>query len=74
MKNLWAQIWCGLLLSGLTGATFAQAPDPHGFIGTETVETRFGDFEFRGGYPTAQAVTKLYDLRTFNRAIEAYLI
>jgi len=50
-----------------------NAPDPHSFIGTETVETRFGNFEFRGGYPTAKAIAKLYELRTFNRAIEAYL-
>jgi hypothetical protein len=73
MKNICARIWCGLLLSILTGAAFAQAPDPHGFIGTEMVQTRFGNFEFKGGYPTAEAMTKLYDLRIFDRAIEAYL-
>ena len=33
----------------------AQEPksaDPHGWIGTETVKTRFGNFEFKNGYPT----------------------
>jgi len=50
-----------------------STPDPHGFIGTETVATRFGSFEFRGGYPTAQAITQLYELRTFNRAVEVFL-
>ena len=51
----------------------AQTSDPHGWIGTETVQTRFGDFEFRNGYPTAEAADKLYEMRTFNRAVESYL-
>jgi len=50
-----------------------EAHDAHGWIGTETVNTRFGNFEFRNGYPTAEATDKLYDLLTFNRAVEAYL-
>jgi hypothetical protein len=55
--------------------TNAPAPttDHHGWIGTETVKTRFGDFEFQNGYPTAKATDKLYELRTFNRAVESYL-
>jgi hypothetical protein len=51
----------------------AQTTDQHGWIGTETVKTRFGDFEFKNGYPTAEATDKLYELRTFNRAVESYL-
>jgi hypothetical protein len=47
--------------------------DSHGWIGTETVQTRFGDFEFKNGYPTAVATDKLYELRTFSRAVESYL-
>jgi hypothetical protein len=47
--------------------------DSHGWIATETVKTRFGDFEFKGGYPTADSTDKLYDLRTFYRAAESYL-
>jgi hypothetical protein len=43
------------------------------WIGTETVKTRFGDFQFKNGYPTAEATDKLYDLRTFSRAVESYL-
>ncbi len=50
-----------------------EAGDSHGWIGTETVETRFGDFEFKNGYPTPEAADKLYDLRTFSRAVESYL-
>ena len=47
--------------------------DSRGWIGTETVRTRFGDFEFNNGYPTAEATDKLYELRTFSRAVESYV-
>ena len=47
--------------------------DSHGWIGTETVYTRFGDFDFKNGYPTPKATDKLYELRTFDRGIESYL-
>ena len=50
-----------------------KTEDSHGWIGTETVQIRFGNFEFKNGYPTAEATDKLYDLRTFNRAVESYL-
>lgn len=55
-----------------TGAE-AQAADPHGWIGTETVATRVGNFEFKDGYPTADAARRLADQLVFNRAIEVYL-
>jgi hypothetical protein len=51
----------------------AQTTDQHDWIGTEIVKSRFGDFEFSNGYPTAEATDKLYELRTFNRAVESYL-
>jgi hypothetical protein len=58
-------------------SSFAQektAPaDSHGWIGTETVKTRFGDFEFKNGYPTPAAAEALLDQLKFNRAIEVYL-
>jgi hypothetical protein len=57
----------------LTLAATNRRADSHGWIGTETIQTRFGDFEFRNGYPTDEATEKLYELRTFNRAIESYL-
>jgi hypothetical protein len=44
----------------------------HGWIGTETIETPFGDFEFVRGYPTAESARKLADLRTLTRALEVY--
>ena len=54
-------------------STTEGTDNSHGWIGTETINTRFGSFEFRGGYPTPEATDKLYDLLTFNRATEAYL-
>ena len=41
-----------------------QKKDQHGWIGTETVKTRYGSFEFKNGYPTAEATDKLYEFRT----------
>jgi hypothetical protein len=38
------------------------------------VQTRFGTFEFENGYPTADATDRLYEVRLFNRAVEAYLV
>jgi hypothetical protein len=50
-----------------------RTKDSHSWIGTETINTRFGDFEFKNGYPTAEATDKLYELLTFNRVVESYL-
>ena len=47
--------------------------DPHGWIGNEIVKSRLGDFEFKDGYPTADAVKKLNDALVYSRAIEVYL-
>jgi hypothetical protein len=46
--------------------------DHHGWLGTETVKTRFGDFNFKGGYPTASSAAALLDQLKFNRAIDVY--
>jgi hypothetical protein len=48
-------------------------PDHHGWLGTETLHTRFGDFDFKGGYPTPDTATALLDQLTFNRAVDVYL-
>ena len=50
------------------GQTSPQVADPHGWLGTETVKTRFGDFEFKNGYPTPAAADALLDQLKFNRA------
>ncbi len=45
----------------------------HGWPETRSLESRYGTFEFKGGYPTADAAKRLIEVRTLNRAIEAYL-
>ncbi len=67
-----------LLLSAMLGVAIAsnveaQTPDQHGWIGTETVKTRFGDFKFKNGYPDDVAAAKLRDVLLISRGTEAYL-
>jgi hypothetical protein len=47
--------------------------EPHGWLGTETLKTRVGEFEFKNGYPTDDTARRLRDLQTLNRATEVYL-
>ena len=55
-------------------ATFGTTTaEPHGWLNTETLRTRFGDFEFKGGYPVGDTVDRLFEAQTLNRAIEVYL-
>lgn len=61
----------GLLAA--TAAVHAQQAEPHGWLGTETLKTRFGDFEFKGGYPVGDTAERLFELQKLNRAIEVYL-
>lgn len=44
-----------------------------GWIETETVKSRLGDFEFKNGYPTTETVKKLNDAFVYTRALEAYM-
>src|SRR5262245_37147313 len=46
----------------------------HGWIGTETVKSRLGNFKFKNSYPAGEAAQQLRDALTFNRAVEAYLV
>src|SRR5262245_53131146 len=61
----------------LAAPAFPQAAKPaadhHGWLGTETIKTRFGEFEFKGGYPTPETAARLHEQLMFNRAVEAYL-
>ena len=52
----------------------AQIAAAHGWIGTETVKTRLGNFEFKNSYPSGDATRALRDALVFNRAVEAYLV
>lgn len=39
----------------------------------ETIKTRFGNLQFKSGYPTGKTVQKIYDELDFQRAVQAYL-
>jgi hypothetical protein len=56
-------------LSQMAGA---QPADPHGWLGTESFETRFGDFQFKDGYPVGNTAERLLELQKLNRAVEVY--
>src|SRR5436190_1036889 len=62
--------------AAISFATPSQAQQPsnaHGWLGTETINTRFGIFEFKNRYPIAASADALLDQLKFNRAIEVYL-
>ena len=42
--------------------------EPHGWLGTETLKTRAGDFSFKNGYPDGDTAKRLRDLQKVNRA------
>jgi hypothetical protein len=50
--------------SGLPDSGPAQQADPNGWLGTETLQTRFGDFQFKDGYPLGDAAQRLLDLQS----------
>jgi hypothetical protein len=39
----------------------------------EMIDSRFGELEFKSGYPTDETVQKLYDELDFQRAVQVYL-
>src|SRR5262245_23208815 len=51
----------------------SQPAEPHGWINSETLKTRFGEFEFRDGYPVGDAAERLFEVQKLNRAIEVYV-
>ena len=54
-------------------AASAGSTDAHGWLGTETLKTRSGSYEFKGGYPTTEAAKALHEQMVINRAAEVYL-
>src|SRR5262245_8247534 len=75
-SSLPARLVALLLAATASDAAFGQAEtsaDHHGWLGTETIKTRFGDFEFKGGYPTPETAERLREQLMFNRAVEVYL-
>src|SRR5215813_6811296 len=53
--------------------TASTTPDPHGWINNETLKTRFGEFEFKDGYPVGDTADRLFETQRLNRAIEVYV-
>ena len=47
--------------------------EPHGWLCSETLVTRSGDFEFVNGYPAIDTANRLRELQVLNRATEVYL-
>jgi hypothetical protein len=47
--------------------------EPHGWLSTEALKTRFGDFTFKGGYPVGDTAARLFEAQTLHRAIEVSL-
>ncbi len=50
----------------------AASAEPHGWPCTETLKTRFGDFDFKDGYPAGDTAARLFELQKLNRAVEVY--
>lgn len=65
-----ASITAALLMSATLVSAHAE---PHGWLNSETLKTRFGDFEFKNGYPVGDTAERLLALQTLNRAVEVYL-
>lgn len=51
----------------------AHLPEPHGWLGNETLETPLGNFAFRNGYPDGDTSERLRDLQLLSRGAEVYL-
>ena len=46
--------------------------DSHGWLNNETLQSRYGTFEFKNGYPVGDAAARLLDMQKLNRAVEVY--
>lgn len=64
---------CIALPSHAQQPTAPSSTDSMGWLGTEIVKSRFGEFEFKNGYPTPEAAAGMLDQLKLNRAIEVYL-
>src|SRR5262245_4443611 len=62
------------MVAGLVGipALVQAQPEPHGWLNNETLKTRYGDFEFKNGYPAGDSGQRLLDIQKLNRAVEVY--
>jgi hypothetical protein len=49
-----------------------RVTDRHGWLNNEALQTRYGTFEFKNGYPVGDSAARLLDMQKINRAIEVY--
>jgi hypothetical protein len=64
---------CCFCMATVSAQQARTPPDSHHWLGTETVHSRIGSFEFKGGFPTPKATKDLNELLVFNRAVEVYI-
>ena len=59
--------------TGASSGSSQPTQEPHGWLSTEVLKTRFGDFTFKDGYPVADTAQRLLELQRLNRAVDVYL-
>ena len=64
---------CALMAAATASLPANAQTDSHGWLGTETLKTRFGDFAFKNGYPAGDTAERLLELQKLNRAVDVYL-
>jgi len=69
MHFAWIAIFAGV--SAISLPAQAQT-EPHGWLNNETLRTRYGDFEFKNGYPAGEAGARLLETQLLNRAVDVY--
>jgi hypothetical protein len=63
---------CALTAAAALSLSANAQTEPHGWLNNETLQTRYGTFEFKNGYPAGDAASRLLDMQKLNRAIEVY--
>src|SRR5262245_12888287 len=51
-----------------TTLAVAQVAEPHGWLNNETLQTPYGNFQFKNGYPAGDSGQRLLDIQMLNRA------
>jgi hypothetical protein len=63
---------CALAAAAGASLSANAQTDSNGWLNNETLQTRYGTFEFKNGYPVGDAAARLLDMQKLNRAIEVY--
>ena len=63
---------CVLTAAVISSRSANAQTDSHGWLNNETLQSRYGTFEFKNGYPVGDAAARLLETQTLNRAIEVY--